>query len=123
MDHGRLAFKAKRVAIDSELLGYMKEEELEAVRIIHASISKHKNEYLTNKKLVEEVLASRKKREVMINIELKAVAKWKKRNGDAAIPSTKLVLMQRCTETMERMDQTLVQILEENGLHHHEVWI
>jgi hypothetical protein len=42
-------FKGNRVAIDSDLLEYMEEKELEAVRKQHASISKHANEYLTNK--------------------------------------------------------------------------
>jgi hypothetical protein len=42
-------FKACRVAIDRELLEYMEEKELEAVRKQHASISKHKEKLLTNK--------------------------------------------------------------------------
>jgi hypothetical protein len=116
-------FKANRVAIDSELLEYMEEKEVEAVRVKQATISKHTNDYLTNKKRAEEVLASKKKPEVMINSELKAVVKWKKRKGDDAIPSTKPLLVQRCTETMERIDQTLVQFLEENGLQHQEGWL
>jgi hypothetical protein len=57
--------KANRVAIDSELLEYMEEKELEVVRKQHASISKHMNEFLTNKEGMKEVLASKKKPEVM----------------------------------------------------------
>jgi hypothetical protein len=116
-------FKANRVAIDSELLEYMEEKEEEAVRVKHATIIKHTNDYLTNKKRGEEVLASNKKPEAMINSELKAVVKWKKRKGDDAIPSTKPLLIQRCTDTMERIDQTLTQFLEENGLQHQEGWL
>ena len=52
----------------------------------------------------------------MVNSELKAVVKWKKRKGDDAIPSTKALLMQRCSETIEHMDPTLAQYLKENGL-------
>jgi hypothetical protein len=43
-------FKANRVAIDSGLLEYTEEKEPEAVRKQHASISKHTNKFLTNKK-------------------------------------------------------------------------
>jgi hypothetical protein len=109
-------FKANRVAIDSELLDHMEEKEKEAVRIKHVSISKHTNEFLANKKRAEEILASSKKPEAMVNSELKALVKWKKRKGDDAIPSTKPLLMQRFSETMERIDQTLAKYLEENGL-------
>jgi hypothetical protein len=116
-------FKANRVAIDSELLDHMEEKEKEAVRIKDASMSKHTNEFLTNKKRAEEILASSKKPEVMVNSELKAVVKWKKRKGDDAIPSTKPLLLQRYSETMERMDQTLAQYLEENGLQHQPGWL
>jgi hypothetical protein len=47
--------------------------------------------------------------------ELKAVVKWKKRKGDAAIPSTKTVLLERYLETINRPDLTLAQFLEGNG--------
>jgi hypothetical protein len=116
-------FKANRVTIDSELLEYMEEKEVETVRIKHASISKHTNEYHTNKKRAEQIFATKKKPDVMINSELKAVVKWKKRKGDDVIPSTKPLLIQRCVETMEHMDQTLAQFLEENGFQHQEGWI
>jgi hypothetical protein len=43
----------------------MEEKELELVRKQHASISKHMDKFLTNKKGAEEVLASKKKPEVM----------------------------------------------------------
>jgi post-segregation antitoxin (ccd killing protein) len=56
-----LLLKCNRVAIDSELLEYMEEKEVEVVRVKHTSINKHTNEYLTNKKRAEEVLASSKK--------------------------------------------------------------
>jgi hypothetical protein len=36
----------------------------------------------------------------MINSELKALMKWKKRKGDDAILSTKSLLLQRYLETM-----------------------
>jgi hypothetical protein len=91
-------FKANRVVIDDELLEYMEEKELEAVRKQHVSISKHRNEYLTNKYQAELVFASKKKPEVMFIAELKAVAKWKKRKGDNAIPYV---------ETIQRPDLTL----------------
>jgi hypothetical protein len=107
-------FKANRVAIDSELLEYMEEKEAEVVRIKQASINKHTNEFLTNKSRAEEVLAGNKQPEVMINPELKALMKWKKRKGDDAIPSTKSLLLQRYLETMSRSDQTLAQFLEDN---------
>ena len=116
-------FKANRVAIDSEVLQYMEEKEYETVRIKQVSISKHTNEFLANQKRAEQVLASNKKPEVMINSELKAVVKWKKRKGDDAIPSTKPLLMQRYSETMERSDQTLAQFLEENGMQHEQGWL
>jgi hypothetical protein len=108
-------FKANRVAIDDEVLEYMEEKEVEAVRKQHASISKHTNEYLTNKDRAELVFASKKKPEVMFIAELKAVVKWKKRKGDKAIPSTKALLLQRYNETIERTDLTLTQFLEETG--------
>jgi hypothetical protein len=67
---------------------------------------------------------STKKPEAMVNSELKAVAKWKKGKGDDAIPSKKPLLMQRHSETMERMDQTLAQQhLEENGLQCQPGWL
>jgi hypothetical protein len=87
------------------------------IRFRKASISKHTNEYLTNKKRAEEVLSTSKKAEVMNNSDLKALVKWKKRKGDDKIPSTKPLLLQRYLETMERMDQTLAQYLVEgNGI-------
>jgi hypothetical protein len=104
----------------------MEEKENEAVRIKSASLSEHTNEFLITKKQAEEVLASSKKPEVMINSELKGLVKWKKRKGDDAIPSTKPLLTQRCSATMERMDQTLEQCLEENGLQQQQeaqVWL
>jgi hypothetical protein len=109
-------FKANRVAIDSELLEYMEEKELEVVRKQHATISKHTNEFLTNKKGAEEVLLSKKKPELMFTRELKTVVKWKKRKGDAALPSTKPLLLQRYYETLHRPDLTLAQYLEEMGM-------
>ena len=115
-------FKANRVAIDAEVLEYMEEKEKEVVRMRGVSISKHTNEFLTNKKRAEQVLASNKKPDVMINSELKAIVKWKKRKGDDAIPSTKPLLIQRYSETMERPDQTLEQFLEENGMQHQQGW-
>jgi hypothetical protein len=109
-------FKANRVAIsDIEVLEFMEEKEVEVVRVKNASIMKHTTEFLTNKKRAEEVLAKSKKPELMVNSEIKALVKWKKRKGDDAIPSTKSLLLQRYRETMERRDQTLAQFLEENG--------
>ena len=108
-------FKANRVAIDSEVLEYMEEKELEAVRKQDASISKHTNEFLTNKDRAELVFASKKEPEVMLIAELKAVVKWKKRKGDNAIPSTKPLLLQRYVDTIQRMDLTIAQFLEEQG--------
>jgi hypothetical protein len=52
----------------------------------------------------------------MFTRELKAVVKWKKRKGDAAIPSTKPPLLQRYLETIQRPDLTLAQFLEETGM-------
>jgi hypothetical protein len=111
-------FKANRVAIDSELLEYMEEKEEEAVRKQHATISKHTDEFLTTKDRAEEVLANttKKKPEVMLISELKAVVKWKKRKGDNAIPSTKTLLLQRYLETIDRRDLTLAQFLDDNGM-------
>ena len=108
-------FKANRVAIDSEVLEYMEEKEMEAVRKQDATINKHTNEFLTNKDRAELVFAKKKKPEVMFIAELKAVVKWKKRKGDNAIPSTKPLLLQRYVQTIERMDLTLAQFLEEQG--------
>jgi hypothetical protein len=106
-------FKANRVAIDSEVLEYMEEKELEAVRKQDASISKHTNEFITNKDQAELVFASKKKPEVMFITELKAVVmKWKKRKGDNTIPSTKPLLLQRYLETIQQMDLTLAQSLK-----------
>jgi hypothetical protein len=116
-------FKANRVAIDSEVLEFMEEKEKETVRVKNVAISRHTNEFVANKKRAEEVLASSKKPEVMINSELKAVVKWKKRKGDDAIPSTKPLLLQRYSETMERLDLTLAQFLEENGMQHSDGWV
>jgi hypothetical protein len=110
-------FKANRVADDSELLECMEEKEVEVIGFRKASISKHANECLTNKKRAEEVLSTSKKAEVMNNSDLKALVKWKKRKGDDKIPSTKPLLLQRHLETMERMDQTLAQCLVKgNGI-------
>ncbi len=58
-------FKSNRVAIDDEVLEYMEEKEQEAVRKQHASISKHMNEFLTNKEGMGEGLVSKKKPEVI----------------------------------------------------------
>jgi hypothetical protein len=69
------------VAIDSELLEYMEEKELEVVRKQYVSISKHTDTFLINKKGAEKVLASNKKPEAMFTQELKAVVKWKKRKA------------------------------------------
>jgi hypothetical protein len=52
----------------------------------------------------------------MIIVELKVVVKWKKRKGDDAIPSTKAPLLKRFLDTMHRIDLTLAQFLEENGV-------
>jgi hypothetical protein len=108
-------FKANRVAIDSELLEYMEEKELESVRKQQATINKHTTEYLTNKGRAEIVFATKKQPEVLLIAELKAVVKWKKRKGDAAIPSTKSLLLQRYVETINRPDLTLAQFLEDSG--------
>jgi hypothetical protein len=110
-------FKANRVVtIDLELLENKEEKELETVRKQQASISKHTNEYLTNKDQAELVFASKKKPLVMFIAELKAVVKWKKRKGDNAIPSTKTLLLDRYLETIKRPDLSLAQFLEETGL-------
>jgi hypothetical protein len=60
------------------------------------------NNYLTTKDQAEEVFASstKKKPEVILISEFKAVVKWKKRKGDSAIPSTKTLLLQRYMDTM-----------------------
>jgi hypothetical protein len=42
--------------------------------------------------------------------------KWKKRKGDAAIPSTKPLLLQRYLETIQHPDLTLAQFLEETDM-------
>jgi hypothetical protein len=109
-------FKSNRVTIDSEVLEYMEEKELELVRKQHASISKHTGEYLTNKDKAELVFATKKQPKVLSNAKLKAVVKWKKRKGDAAIPSTKSLLLQRYLVTIQRIDLTLEQFLEESGM-------
>jgi hypothetical protein len=109
-------FKSNRVAIDSEVLEYMEEKELELVRKQHASISKYTTEYLTNKDRAEIVFGTKKQPEVLSNAELKAVVKWKKRKGDVRIPSTKTLLLQRYLETIQRIDLTLEQFLEESGM-------
>jgi hypothetical protein len=106
-------FKANRLAIGSEVLEYMEEKELEAVRKQNATISKHTNEFLTNKDQAELVFANKKKPEVMFIAELKAVVKCKKRKGDNAIPSTKPLLLQRYVETIRQVDLTLAQFLKE----------
>jgi len=116
-------FKSNRVAIDWEVLEYMEEKEKELLRIKSTSMSKHTNEYLTTKKLAEEILATSKKPEAMKNSELKTLVKWKKRKGDDAIPSTKPLLLQRYSDTMGRLDLTLAQFLEENGIQNQEVWL
>jgi hypothetical protein len=104
-------FKANRVAIDSEVLEYMEEKELEAVRKQDSSISKYTNEFLTNKDQAELVFASKKKPEVMFITELTAVVKWKKRKGDNAIPcSTKPLLLQRYLETIQRSSKSKVVV-------------
>ena len=109
-------FKANRVAIDSEVLEYMEEKELEAVRKQNATISKLTNDFLTTKDRVELVFGGKKQPGVMLIAELKAVVKWKKRKGDNAIPSTKTLLLVRYMETVGRIDLTLAQFLEENGV-------
>jgi hypothetical protein len=107
-------FKANRVAIDSEVLEYMEEKEEEAVRTKDATIRKHTDDFLTTKDRAELIFIGKKKPEDMVNAELKAVVKWKKRKGDSAIPSTKMPLLQRYFETVERSYLTLEQFLEEN---------
>jgi hypothetical protein len=94
----------------------MEEKELELVRKQHASISKYTTEYLTNKDRAEIVFGTKKQPEVLSNAELKAVVKWKKRKGDVRIPSTKTLLLQRYLETIQRIDLTLEQFLEESGM-------
>ena len=87
----------------------MEEKEVEVVKSRKASVSKHTNEFLANKKRAEEVLSRNKKPDVMMNSELKALVKWKKRKGDDAVPSTKPLLVQRHLETMECIDLTLAR--------------
>lgn len=111
-------FKANRVAIDSELLLYMEEKEQESVRLKNVAIEKHTAEFLASKIRAAEVLATGKQPGAMIITELKAIVKWKKRKGDDAIPSSKPLLLQRYLQTVGRLDLTLDQFLEENGVQH-----
>ncbi len=87
------------------------------------SSRKDTTEFLTNMKRAAEVLATSKKPEAMVNSDLKALVKWKKRKGDEAIPSTKPLLLVRYAETIDRSDLTLAQFLEENGMQHSEGWV
>ena len=109
-----LLFKANRVAIDSEVLEYMEEKEEEAVRKQDATIRKHTDDFLTTKDQAEAIFLGGKNPSDMVNPDLKAVVKWKKRKGDSAIPSTKALLLQRYAETVEQSDLTLEQFLEES---------
>jgi hypothetical protein len=84
----------------------MEEKEREAVRTKVASISKHAKKHVTKSE----------KPEVMINSDLKALVKWKKRKGKDATPSKKMLLLQRRSETKNCSDLTLAQFLEENGM-------
>ena len=71
-----------------------------------------------------EVLPSSEKPEVMINSELKALEKWKRRKGNEAIPSTNLPLMLlRRAETMDCSDLNLAQFLEESGTQCSKGWV
>ena len=97
-------------------LEYMEVKELEPVRKQQATISKHTDEFLTTKDRAELVLVGEKQPEVMLIAELKAVVKWKKRKGDNAIPSMKMLLLQRYLETVGWTNLTLAQFLEENGV-------
>ena len=87
----------------------IEEKELESVRKQQATSNKHTTEYLTNKDRAEIVFATKKQPKVLLIAELKAVVKWKKRKGDAAIPSTKCLLLQRYVERINRPDLTLAQ--------------
>jgi UDP-N-acetylenolpyruvoylglucosamine reductase len=74
-------FKANRVAIDSELLEYIEEKELETVRKQQASIIKYTDEYLTNKDRAELSFCQQKETQSHVQCEAQGCCEVEEEKG------------------------------------------
>jgi hypothetical protein len=109
-------FKSGQVVLDSSLLEYMEQKEDENIRKRRESVNRATAEYHTMKAAAEIVITLNLPMVNLTNPQLKAVVKYKKRKGDAALPSTKVALAQRFLDTIDRGEQSLQEFLGDAGV-------
>ena len=104
-------FRSNRVALDSEVLEYLEEKEAESVRKNKNNLIKANKEFDTYQSAALLAMSNKKSPDKMSVKDLKAIVRYKKRKGDAAIPATKLLLLERYEASVGREDQTRAQFI------------
>jgi hypothetical protein len=112
---GGTLFKVRHIVLDEEVLAMREEKEEEKTNERRQVVTNVITEFNERKHDYDKVFNSPKSPENYNIADLKAIVHFKKRKGDAAVPSLKPLLKQRYDETHERLDLTLVQFLADRG--------